>query len=316
MSSILCLFRNSWVSIWILLELNTLAFCSASMTTSLGRKKKIKENIMKYLIIQSTASALLIRIYIISKERREISKVFFLIIAIRLLIKIAAAPFYQWLIKITKGISWSQNIILLTWQKLAPVYLLIFQSSHIFVIAVPLSALLGAALILNKTNVKEIFGLSSLFNLRWIMISIIFRLKIYLIFFLIYSVVNATALIVFWKRNQENLTEKNLNTIRKETTLVLMARLAGIPPLLGFLMKWMVLEKIAQNKIKTIPVFLLIVRAINLYIYLRIINPNLISNSHDSQKKAKKRTTLMKAGIFFYKYYSTQNNLSAPSVHF
>jgi len=163
---------------------------------------------MKYLIIQSTASALLIRIYIISKERKEISKVFFLIIAIRLLIKIAAAPFYQWLIKITKGISWSQNIILLTWQKLAPVYLLIFQSSRIFVIAVPLSALLGAVLILNKTHVKEIFGLSSLFNLRWIIISIIFRIKIYLIFFLIYSVVNATALIVFWKRNQENLTEK------------------------------------------------------------------------------------------------------------
>jgi NADH:ubiquinone oxidoreductase subunit 2 (subunit N) len=85
--------------------------------------------------------------------------------------------------------------------------------------------------------------------------------------------------------------------MRKEITLVLIARLAGIPPLLGFLMKWMVLEKITQNKIKTIPVILLLIRAINLYIYLRIINPNLISNSHDSQKKAKKRITLIKAGI-------------------
>jgi NADH:ubiquinone oxidoreductase subunit 2 (subunit N) len=235
--------------------------------------------------------------YVVSKERKEISKVLFLVIAIRLLIKIAAAPFYQWLIKITKDISWSQNVILLTWQKLAPVYLLIFQNLHIFIVAIPLSAIIGAILMINKTHLKEIFGLSSLFNLRWIITTIILRMKIYLVFFLIYSTVTRTALFIFWKRNQERLTEKDLNTTRKEITLVTIIRLAGIPPLLGFIIKWMVLEKITQNEIKITPVILLLARAINLYIYLRIINPNLMSDPHDLQKKPKKKNTLTKTAM-------------------
>jgi len=62
-------------------------------------------------------------------------------------------------------------------------------------------------------------------------------MKIYLVFFLIYSTVTRTALFIFWKRNQERITEKDLNTTRKEITLVTIIRLAGIPPLLGFIIK-------------------------------------------------------------------------------
>jgi len=221
----------------------------------------------------------------------------------------ASAPFYQWLIKITKDISWSQNIILLTWQKLAPVYLLIFQNSYLYVMAIPLSAILGTILIINKTHVKEIFGLSSLFNLRWMLTSIILRIKAYLTFFLMYSTVTVTALFIFWKRNQESLSEKNLNTTEKEGILVAIIRLAGIPPLLGFIIKWIVLEKIAQNITKILPVILLTRRAISLYIYLRIINPNLITNYQNLQKKGKKKEHISKNKNPHHKHNPTWNTL-------
>jgi NADH:ubiquinone oxidoreductase subunit 2 (subunit N) len=85
--------RNSWVAIWVGLEVNTLAFCSLYFIKKLYRKNNLENN-LKYFIIQSAASAILIlfmRIRIDSPSKR------ILVVGgtISVLIKLAARPFHR-----------------------------------------------------------------------------------------------------------------------------------------------------------------------------------------------------------------------------
>jgi NADH:ubiquinone oxidoreductase subunit 2 (subunit N) len=78
--------------LWIMLEMNTFSFCFL-VKTERKQKERTTEIRIKYFIIQSLSSALLLRRAVITK-----TTFFFLrrnLITISLIIKIAAAPFHK-----------------------------------------------------------------------------------------------------------------------------------------------------------------------------------------------------------------------------
>jgi len=87
------------------------------------------------------------------------------IVIASLIIKIAASPFQEWFVNIRKNIKKYQLTLLITWQKLAPIFLILFQTKYLVIAFVILSIRIGSLLQLNKTNMIEIIRYSSVFNL-------------------------------------------------------------------------------------------------------------------------------------------------------
>jgi NADH-quinone oxidoreductase subunit N len=69
---------------------------------------------------------------------------------------------------------------------------------------------------------------------------------------------------------------------------ILIAGLAGLPPTLGFYAKIQVALQGLKSSIKEVVTLLLVIRATNFYIYLRIASPRAIYSPSQSQKNKEK----------------------------
>jgi len=285
--------------LWILLEINTLSFCAITAKTSSESAKREKESFIKYLIIQSVASIMLILSSLITKRTPRKYTLIRIIMVSSLILKRAGAPLFQWFIAVSKKISWRNFTILLTWQKLAPTYLLIFQKKPIIFIPMVASILTGSNLIVNKTQVKEILAYSSLFNLRWIIISIMIRIKTLLLFVSIYWIILILRIKPFKTRNAKEINSVKISSIPKETLFLIIIMLGGIPPLLGFTIKWIIIIKILSLKIEYLITVILIFRAINLFAYLRLVNFTNMAYSKNLNKRLKKNFFFLSTALIF-----------------
>lgn len=291
-SSVICLTTNSWVIIWVLLEINTLAFCTLIKTFS-KEKKRISEIRIKYFIIQSVSSGLLLFSSISIKTQHKTFKLCSIFALIALLIKIASSPFQQWFVNIVKKSKRKNGAILITWQKLAPVYLVIYQTKAFVWPFLILSRLVGAISQINKKEFKEIIAFSSVFNLRWILLAITFNTKIFILFSLIYWI---SVIIIIYVVKKSKIKEIRLSsniTTKKWVILTVVLNLAGIPPLAGFLAKWIVFTESLVNQSIAIVTILLVIRRVNLYVYTRIINRSVINNTKYNQKSNSKSEKIL-----------------------
>jgi len=243
---------------------------------------------MKYFIIQSIPSAILIFSLIIMKRSPTLKTMASITAVIALIVKAAGSPFQEWFIKMTKAVTTKNAAVLITWQKLAPSYLLIFQIKKMVIPFIFLSIIIGAIFQLNKNKIIEIFRYSSVFNLGWMIIILMINRHLYLIYIFLYWSTVVPIMIYLNKTNFKNINETNINFTKKWQLLLLIANLAGIPPLTGFVAKWLILKESLQNFNLLITVIVLTTRTINFYVYLRLILRLLIKKSDTSQEINKK----------------------------
>jgi NADH:ubiquinone oxidoreductase subunit 2 (subunit N) len=282
-----CIIRNSWILIWVSLEINTLSFCSIMKNYS---KTKIAELSIKYFVIQSVSSVLLVRGMTVSKSPKLTITFLVFLPLLSLLVKIAASPFQEWFVSITKNSKPSPALILITWQKLAPLFLLLYQAKPIIWPFLFLSIILGSVIQINRVNFLEILAYSSVFNLSWIMISVIISNTIFIMFCVIYWV--SVFIVVLYMKNSK---QKKINTspnTRKEKLilLIIIANLAGLPPLSGFLAKWMLIKEFAVSNTLFIISAGLILRSINFFVYTRAVSKVILKNAVQFQISTKQIT--------------------------
>jgi len=274
-----------------MLEINTLSFCSVIKTFS-RKKKEMSESAIKYFIIQSIASSILIFSSICIKRIYSFTKSLIIMIVISLIIKTGSTPFHQWFVNIVKKILWKNNTILITWQKLAPVYLILYQVKSLILPFILIRRIVGALIQMNKKNTIEIIGFSSVFNLRWIILAIIINTYIFLVFCFIYWIAVIIVIVTLKRIKLENIYREKSIEIKKWLILAVIINLGGIPPMAGFISKWIVFSESIKHNILMIITFLLVTRSINLYIYIRLTNNQIIKNSLKAPKipsKPKKR---------------------------
>lgn len=291
LSTLGCLFVNSWVSLWILLEINTLSFCSLNFTFPSRESKVNKEIIIKYLVIQSIASAVIISLAMEKGGNALPSQTIPLLLVLALALKLASAPLHQWFIELLKKLRWKPGYILITWQKFAPLYVLIFQIKTVFPFLVSISCLAGSLFIINKTKMKEIIALSSVFNLGWILVGALVGLKILLIFSIIYWLSLSFFIKIVINSNKKRISECLQEQKGKSFLLITLVNLAGLPPLMGFVIKWATFSEILLLTIKMLVTLLLVLSTVNLFAYLRIISAPVIKKSTAPLKEFTKPTT-------------------------
>ena len=113
---------------------------------------------------------------------------------------------------------------------------------------------------------KNLMIYSSISNSCWIVLSIILNIQLILTFCTIYFI--SVIIIIQVMMIKQLKTTKKRNELILRFLLVLM--LAGIPPSLGFLPKWMLFKEFVLRNITTVAFIIFFFTTINFYVYLRL----------------------------------------------
>jgi len=259
---------SNWLSIWIGLELNLF-----SIIPILNFKSSIYsiEATIKYFLIQAFASILLL-IFLINKNLLFLNNDNILII-LPLLIKLRLIPFHLWLPSIIEGLNWISCLLITTWQKITPLiiisYLNINKNIIFLIIFISINSIFG----LNQNSIRKILAISSINNTTWILFAILINENLWINYFLIYSLLNFLIIKILNNYNINYINQIklfNLNFFFKLNILILIFSIIGLPPILGFLIKWILIKTLIYNNIYFIIIILITLTILNLLFYIKI----------------------------------------------
>nr|YP_010545938.1 NADH dehydrogenase subunit 2 [Triplax ainonia]UYG49573.1 NADH dehydrogenase subunit 2 [Triplax ainonia] len=284
----------SWFSMWMGLEINLL-----SIIPLITQSNNIypAESAMKYFLTQVMASVIFLFSIILSLNLDnlltfELNQYLAILINTALFIKMGAAPFHFWFPEIMEGLSWMNCLIMLTWQKIAPMVVLMFNiksPSPMMVLIILSSTIIGSLMNLNQISLRKILAYSSINHISWMLSSMLVSNYIWMIYFLIYSIITVNIIIIFNNLNifwmKQLLNSMNQNKLLKFLLLSNFISLGGLPPFLGFFPKWLTINSLSINELPTLSTVLIIFTLISLFIYLRLIFSMLMINTNENLKK-------------------------------
>nr|QNG56197.1 NADH dehydrogenase subunit 2 [Pediacus taiwanensis] len=280
--TLLTISAYSWMTMWMGLEINLL-----SIIPLMINPKNIysSESAMKYFMTQMMASIILLFSIILMMNKSEIlyNNNYYLMIIFNssLMTKMGAAPYHFWFPEIMEGLNWMNCLMMLTWQKLAPMTIIMYSNMLIFLsFIIIISSLIGSLMGLNQTSMRKIMTYSSINHVGWMLASIISNKMIWMLYFIIYSILTLNLILIFNKLNIFQLNQLN-NSLNKNKMIKFMFNmnflsLGGLPPFLGFLPKWFTINNLIINKLFFITLVIIILTLITLFFYLRIIFSNLM----------------------------------------
>ena len=237
--SILIAFRfNSRLIIWIRLEINILRFLPI---ISSGLNIEL-ENSVKYFIIQRWASIIfLIRFFFCNYLFNR----FYTLLIIRIFIKLGISPFHTWFISILKTCSLFILIILSTVQKLIPLIILnnIYINFNLLYFRIIITIIFILFILSSVINLNKLLALSSLGNILWLISRNILSLKLILLFIFIYIYI-LLGIYIFYNIYYYNIFIQinRINFFDKIIIIIVFMSLGGMPPMLGFLRKLLILK--------------------------------------------------------------------------
>nr|QNE85896.1 NADH dehydrogenase subunit 2 [Potamophylax rotundipennis] len=277
-STIFSLSSLSMINIWMGMEVNLISFIPLMINKN---NNFSSESMMSYFLIQSLSSAnfLFSSLLIISLTKwfnltSLKSMIIIILMNISLLMKLGAAPFHFWFPKTMKGLNWMNCLILSTWQKILPMITLsyCFMSKLIILMAIT-STIIGSIMGLMQTSLQMILTYSSISHIGWMLMSLMLNMNTWLIYLIIYSILNFILMFLFKILNMFNLNQiysnKNSNFMKYFIMLNLLS-LSGLPPFLGFLPKWLVINLMMDNNLILITFIMVMMSLINMYFYIRI----------------------------------------------
>nr|YP_010999294.1 NADH dehydrogenase subunit 2 [Cricotopus trifasciatus]WPM93140.1 NADH dehydrogenase subunit 2 [Cricotopus trifasciatus] len=280
---------TSWFSIWMGLEINLLSFIPLMMSS---KNLFSSESSLKYFLTQALASSVLlfsiILMYLFINFKINFMVYNMMLISSTMMLKSGTAPFHFWFPSVMEGLSWNSNFLLMTWQKLAPLMILSYSLSlNLLIFIIFFSMIFGSLGGINQTSLRKLMAFSSINHLGWMLSGMLNNEMIWFSYFLFYSFLNFSIVFMFnsFKIFNINQTFKmfNSNKFMMISMFLLLLSLGGLPPFLGFLPKWMIIELLVKNNMFVTLLFMLFMTLITLYFYLRIMYASLLLN-HSNMK--------------------------------
>nr|YP_009024144.1 NADH dehydrogenase subunit 2 [Whitmania laevis]AGL34600.1 NADH dehydrogenase subunit 2 [Whitmania laevis] len=273
LSTVMMVSCNSWLSLWVCLELNMFMFIPVIMWSTSDYEE---EGAVKYFIIQSLASAMLVIsiFYSYNLSDLEVMVTFFLAMAI--FMKMGSFPFIFWYTSVMKSISWISCMILSTWQKLGPLLILIFfinSLNKLFMFVSLINVLIGGCAGCMQPDLRALIANSSISHLGW-MLSILSG--VYQIWSIIYFIMSTLlvfpSFFILMMMNVKKLSSLLLSKVPLSYSLSLMLlllSLGGVPPMSGFLPKLMILNILVYENL-LMGVLMVIFSLMSLYMYMNM----------------------------------------------
>nr|AYW52298.1 NADH dehydrogenase subunit 2 [Agrilinae sp. 1 ACP-2013] len=304
MGTLITISSNSWLGVWMGLEMNLLSIIPL-MNNS--KSPKSTEASLKYFITQAMASLILLMGMMMDSIKSDIpsniwtESLFFLCITTSLVTKTGAAPFHFWFPEVVEGLDWFNALLMLTWQKIAPMITLMYinMNETLITFLMLTSIAVGGVMGLNQTSMKKIMSYSSINHIGWMLGALVFTETLWSWYFLIYSITNSLIIWAFSKFNISSISQflmvsKTAPQLKMFLTLNFLS-LGGIPPFIGFLPKWLTIQVLVQNQMYFSSCLMVVMTLITLYFYMRIaLSPLSLSTSNvipiNQKQKMNKKT--------------------------
>nr|AET51461.1 NADH dehydrogenase subunit 2 [Ptiloprora plumbea] len=271
-----------WILAWTGLEINTLAILPL---ISKSHHPRAIEAATKYFLVQAAASTLVLFSSMTNAwytGQWDITQLTHptscLILTAAIAMKLGLAPFHFWFPEVLQGTSLTVSLLLSTIMKLPPITLL-FLTSHslnttLLTILAITSTALGGWMGLNQTQIRKILAFSSISHLGWMAVIICYNPKLTLLNFYLYSLMTAA---VFLTLNTLKVTKLSVlmtawtKTPSLSTILILtLLSLAGLPPLTGFLPKWLIIQELTKQDMSLVATTISLLSLLSLFFYLRL----------------------------------------------
>nr|YP_009176070.1 NADH dehydrogenase subunit 2 [Garrulax sannio]AFB19430.1 NADH dehydrogenase subunit 2 [Garrulax sannio]ALI30785.1 NADH dehydrogenase subunit 2 [Garrulax sannio]ALP30011.1 NADH dehydrogenase subunit 2 [Garrulax sannio] len=273
---------NHWITAWAGLEINTLAILPL---ISKSHHPRAIEAATKYFLTQAAASALVLFSSMTNAwytGQWDITQLTHptscLLLTSAIAMKLGLAPFHFWFPEVLQGSPLTTGLLLSTVMKFPPITLL-FMTSHslnhtLLTGMAILSTALGGWMGLNQTQVRKILAFSSISHLGWMAIIISYAPKLTLLNFYLYALMTTA---VFLTLNSiKTLKLSTLMTTWTKTPalsamfFLTLLSLAGLPPLTGFLPKWLIIQELTKQDMAMAATMISILSLLSLFFYLRL----------------------------------------------
>nr|ACF75242.1 NADH dehydrogenase subunit 2 [Buthraupis aureodorsalis]AJG04080.1 NADH dehydrogenase subunit 2 [Buthraupis aureodorsalis]AJG04081.1 NADH dehydrogenase subunit 2 [Buthraupis aureodorsalis] len=273
---------HHWAMAWTGLEINTLAILPL---ISKSHHPRAIEAATKYFLTQAAASALVLFSSMTNAWQTgqwDITQLTHptscLILTSAIAMKLGLVPFHFWFPEVLQGSPLTTGLLLSTVMKLPPIALLYMTSPSLnptlLTTLAILSTALGGWMGLNQTQIRKILAFSSISHLGWMTIIIAYSPKLTLLNFYLYVMMTTT---VFLTLNTTKVLK--LSTLMTTWTkapslnamlLLTLLSLAGLPPLTGFLPKWLIIQELTKQDMTPAAMLISLLSLLSLFFYLRL----------------------------------------------
>nr|YP_009745919.1 NADH dehydrogenase subunit 2 [Dolichosciara megumiae]QIH95777.1 NADH dehydrogenase subunit 2 [Dolichosciara megumiae] len=305
LGSFMVISANSWLGLWMGLEINLLAFIPIIVSKN---NLNNSEASLNYFLIQAFASTILLfsMIFLIINDNFMFmnslifNNMHMKLIILALMMKLGAPPFHFWFPNVMENISWINGFIMMTWQKLGPMMVLSYfiNTNFIFIMFILISTFVGAIGGLNQISLRKLLAFSSINHLGWMFAALIYNETIWLMYFVIYTFMNFCLIYMFkilqiFYLNQVYSIFMG-SSFLKVSLLTSMLSLGGLPPFLGFAPKWIIIQSLSFMNMNLMNLFLICMSLVTLFYYLKICTAAFLFNYSEFN--------------FFYKKFFFSNN--------
>nr|AET51483.1 NADH dehydrogenase subunit 2 [Dicrurus remifer] len=273
---------NHWVMAWTGLEINTLAILPL---ISKSHHPRAIEAATKYFLVQAAASTLVLFSGMTNAwytGQWDITQLTHptscLILTAAISIKLGLVPFHFWFPEVLQGSSLTTGLLLSTLLKFPPITLLFMTSQSLnptlLTILAILSTAIGGWMGLNQTQIRKILAYSSISHLGWMTIILVYNPKLTLLNFYLYALMTSTVFLVL--NSMKVLKLSTLMTMWTKTpslsaiSLLTLMSLAGLPPLTGFLPKWLIIKELTMQEMAPTAIIISLLSLLGLFFYLRL----------------------------------------------
>nr|YP_010709538.1 NADH dehydrogenase subunit 2 [Rhagonycha nigroimpressa]WCS40134.1 NADH dehydrogenase subunit 2 [Rhagonycha nigroimpressa]WRO44845.1 NADH dehydrogenase subunit 2 [Rhagonycha nigroimpressa] len=287
LSTLISISATSWMGMWIGLEMNLLAiiplmYSNLTITSS--------EASVKYFIVQTIASSIIIiNITLVMMNFNMSSNMNLINLSLIMmnsafLIKIGMAPFHFWFPEIIHGLNWINSMIILTWQKIAPMILFMFNMTNnsftIFIIIT--SAIISSVSSLNMINLKKILAFSSINHMSWMMSMMVFSKMIWIMYFIIYTL--STMILILFMNKFKILFVNQISLLNNKKEMIMFFMLGfisfmGLPPTIGFISKWLTIQVLIWENWLFLSIILILLTTLMIFIYFQMMISSILFNS-------------------------------------
>uniref|UniRef100_Q1W9F4 NADH-ubiquinone oxidoreductase chain 2 n=2 Tax=Hemitriakis japanica TaxID=376633 RepID=Q1W9F4_HEMJP len=284
---------SHWLLVWMGLEINTLAIIPLMIRQ---HHPRAVEATTKYFITQATASTLLLFASVTNAwTSGEWSLIEMLnptsatLMTIALALKIGLAPLHFWLPEVLQGLDLTTGLILSTWQKLAPFAILLqlypLLNPDLLLSIGILSTIIGGWGGLNQTQLRKILAYSSIANLGWMITILHYAPNLTLLNLILYISMTLTTFLLFKIFNSTKInsiaSSSSKSPLLSIIALLTLLSLGGLPPLSGFMPKWLILQELTKQSLFIPAMVMATMALLSLFFYLRLcytttltMNPN------------------------------------------
>ncbi|XDR06468.1 NADH dehydrogenase subunit 2 (mitochondrion) [Brachionichthys hirsutus] len=274
------LMSSHWLLAWVGLEMSTLAILPIMSHKSHPRAT---EATTKYFLIQAAAASLILfsgmtnawltGFWDIQQMLHPLPTT---ILTAGLALKIGLAPLHFWMPDVLQGLSLTAGLILCTWQKIAPVGILLqlqpFSSTTLLLGLV--SSLVGGWGGLNQTQLRKLLAYSSIAHLGWMVTVSQLSPPLALLSFLLYMIMTTAAFSTLMLNNTTGISALTImwakSPLAAAATPTIFLSLGGLPPLTGFLPKWLILQELTKQDMNIAATLMALSALLSLFFYLRI----------------------------------------------